>query len=142
MYLKSVHLKVMFIINVIHIKNRKRNPHGLTDFKLDVVTVTADCQESARSPVEFPACSTESVLESCSDANNDDNISKASVLNIVLVLLKLENNLHVPTTAVDELLQVLHYSLTLESNQGTFRIISEILRNHNLEMYDCRSRAF
>ncbi len=71
-------------------KNRKHNLHGLTDFKLDVVTVNADCQESASSPVEFTACSTESVLESCSDANNDEDISKVSVLNIALVLLKFE----------------------------------------------------
>ncbi len=122
------------IYNTFHThKNRKHNLHGLTDFKLDVVTVTADCQESASSPVELTACSTES-LESCSDVNNDEDISKASVLNIALVLLKLENILHVPATAVDELLQELHYSLTSASNQGTCCIISDILRNHNLEI--------
>ncbi len=72
--------------------------------------------------------------QSCSDANNDEDISKASVLNIALVLLKLENILHVPATAVDELLQELHYSLTSASNQVTCCIISDILRNHNLEI--------
>jgi len=49
------------------------------------------------------------LLESCSGDNNDEDISKASVLNIALVLLKLENILHVPATAVDELLQELQY---------------------------------
>ncbi len=42
--------------------------------------------------------------------------------------------MHVPATAVDELLQELHYSLTSASNQGTCCIISDILRNHNLEV--------
>lgn len=120
-----------YIYNAFHThKNRKHNPHCLTNFKLDVVTVTADCQESASPPADFPACSTESVLESCSDANNDEDISQASVLNIALVLLKLENILHVPATAVDVLLQ----ELTSASNPVTCSIISDILRNHKLEI--------
>lgn len=42
--------------------------------------------------------------------------------------------MHVPATDVDELLQELHYSLTSASNQVSCSIISDILRNHNLEI--------
>jgi len=48
------------------------------------------------------------LLESCSGDNNDEDISKASA-EYCPCLLKLENILHVPATAVDELLQELQY---------------------------------
>lgn len=60
-----------------------------------------DVQESYSPSIDFPSCSTEFLLESCSNDENDEDISKASVLNIALVLLILENILHAPVTAVN-----------------------------------------
>ena len=69
-----------------------------------------------------------------SDGNNVEDLSTSIEQSIASVLLKLENILHVPATAIDKLLQELHYLLNSTSVPVTHNSISNILRDHSLQI--------
>lgn len=119
-------------------KNRKHNPHTLNDFKSEFVTVVARSQESDTSVTDNAFCAADTDVESEADigvhTSSIEELSKAIEQNIASVILKLEHILFVPATAIDELLQELHYLLSSVSIPITFNSVSNILKTHNVQV--------
>lgn len=127
------------IYNTFHThKNRKHNPHSLNDFKAEVVTVVPGSQESDSSVVDDVSCAAGTDVESETDldahSTNIEDLSKVVEQKIASVILKLEHILFVPATAIDELLQELHYLLSSPSVPITFNSLSNILENHCVQV--------
>ncbi|XP_070410625.1 uncharacterized protein [Nothobranchius furzeri] len=115
-------------------KNRKHNPHSLTDFKAGVVKVSV--QSSPED--EGPTCSAD-LNSSLSDiyADSDSDITDLPEVvekKLCSVFLKLENIFHVPSTAIDELVDELHYLLSTVSVSITCSSISDYFKSKNVEV--------
>jgi len=123
-------------------KNRKHNPYTLNDFKAGIVKLAAQSDESGRTVDDSPSSSADIDFVPPSDADSDilvdtsEDLSKLVEQKIAAVLLKLENIFHVPSTAIDELLDELHFLLSTVSVPVTCSSLSEFFENKNLEV-DC-----
>lgn len=116
-------------------KNRKHNPHSLKDFKAGVVKVSAQSSPADEGPI----CTADIDVDfSGADADSDIDISedlpKVVEKKLGSILLKLENIFHVPSTAIDEFLDELHYLLSIVSVPITFSSISNFFRSKNIEV--------
>lgn len=121
-------------------KNRKHKQHELKDFKPGVVTIHNRPGTSLESSEENrPFCSTDET-EADLDIQSDDDSEIVSVESLPKVikqkvgclLLKLENILHVPAAAVDELVDELHFLLKSASVPLVQATILDVFRNHGL----------
>ena len=123
------------IYNTFHThKYRKHNPHILSDFKAEVVTVVVGLIESDNSVIDGDA---DVESDTCIDAHgcfDTEDLPKVIEQKIASVLLKLEHILFVPATAIDELLQELHFLLSFSSVPITFNGLSDIFKNHCVEI--------
>lgn len=120
------------IYNTFHShKNRKHNPHTLNDFKAEVVTVVR-LQESETSVIDNVSCAADTDVGSETDvdahASSIEDLPRVIEQNIASVLLKLEHVFFVPATAIDELLQELHYLLSSVCVPITFNSLCRILK--------------
>ncbi|XP_028332484.1 uncharacterized protein LOC114481687 [Gouania willdenowi] len=113
-------------------KSRKHSLHSLADFKENVVQgiCVAETGESSVSDKEF-----------CDDSLSDDvgYVTSNDQLDVVehkiaAVLLKLENIFHVPSAAIDELLDEFQYLLSTASSCSTEKVIYDTLFSHNLQL--------
>lgn len=118
-------------------KNRKHKPHTLKDFKAGVVTTTLQPQlvDSADDyPSEDIDVECDTLFNEGSDTDKVEDLPRVIEQKVAAVLLKLENIHHVSTTAIDELLDEIHFVLNSASVPVTFDIISDVLKNHNLQI--------
>ena len=96
-------------------KNRKHNPHSLSDFKAGVVKVTVQ----SASPDDRPTSSA-NIDDSQSDADSDidysEDLPEVVEKKLASVLLKLEKNVHVRSIAVDDLVEELNYLLSVSAD--------------------------
>ncbi len=119
-------------------KNRKHNPHTLKDFKAGVVKLTAQSNESGSLVGDNQSSSADIDFDTLSDADSDvdtsEDLPKVVEQKIASNLLKLENIYHVPSTAIDGLLDELHYLLSTGSVPVTCSSLSEFFKNKNLEV--------
>jgi hypothetical protein len=114
-------------------KNRKHNPHSLSDFKAGVVKVTVQ----SASPENRPKSSA-NIDDSQSDADSDidysEDLPEVVEKKLASVLLKLENIFHVPSIAVDDLVEELHYLLSTVSVPITSSRLSDFFKNKDIEV--------
>ncbi len=119
-------------------KNRKHNPHTLNDFKAGVVKHSVQSDESGSPEDDSPSTSADIDFVALSNADSDtdtsEDLSKVVEQKIASVLLKLENSFHVPSTAIDELLDELHFLLSTVSVPITYSSLSEFFKNKNLDV--------
>ena len=105
-------------------KNRKHNPHSLSDFKAGEVKVTVQ----SASPDDGPTSSADiddSLSDADSDIDNSEDLPEVVEKRLASVLLKLENIFHVPSTAVDALVEEIHYLLSTVSVPITCSCLSD-----------------
>lgn len=101
-------------------KNRKHNPHTLSDFKAGVVKLSVQSDESG-TPVDDSFSSSADIdFVTLSDADTSEKdtsevLPKIVEQKIASILLKLESIFYVPSTAIDELLEELHFLLSTVS---------------------------
>lgn len=121
-------------------KSRKHKIHNLEDFKDGVVQRTsnesvelesADGSDTDNALDSEPACSSDTT---CTDAGIPDNQAHFIEHKLAAVLLKLENIFHVPSAAVSELLEELHYLLSTASLCNARSVIDEIMIRHHLQI--------
>lgn len=114
-------------------RSRKHHLHSLVDFKDDVVqeTCVAETVEPGVSNSE-EFCAENQLDDVALDASKDqqDIIQQ----KIASVLLKLENIFHVPSAAVDELLEELQFLLGTGSLCSTRNVIRDTLNSYNLQV--------
>ncbi|KAG9264843.1 hypothetical protein AMEX_G21178 [Astyanax mexicanus] len=114
-------------------KNRKHKKFTLNDFKEGIVkNGTTDSLCSAGD-----ACLRESEVLDVEVEDNalvpqQDNFQQIIEEKLAFVLLKLENCFHVPSSAVDELLNELQYLISSASFSNN--IVSDFFNNHNLQI--------
>lgn len=113
-------------------KNRKHNPHSLKDFKAGVVKISVQ----SASPADDAPTSSADIDDCFSDADsvvdNSEDLPEVIEKKLGSLLLKLENIFHVPSTAVDELIDELHHLLSTVSI--TCSTISDFFKNRNIEV--------
>lgn len=101
-------------------KNCKYNPHTLNDFKAGVVKHSVQSDESGSPEDDSPSTSADIDFVALSNADSDTDTSedhpKVVEQKIASVLLKLENCFYVPSTAIDELLDELHFLTAVSLN--------------------------
>lgn len=119
-------------------KNRKHRTYTLNDLKAGIVkNATADSLNCSFGG----ACLTDS-NESLDDAELEDDalipepedVPKVIEQKLASVLLKLENCFHVPASAVDELLNELHYLVNSALVPVANNILADFFRNRNLQV--------
>lgn len=122
-------------------KYRKHNPHTLKDLKTGVVTVSGPLPEAGSSTDNvFSYAESDVDLEVCAGTDADSDIDPIEELpklierKVASVLLKLENLVHVPTTAIDEVLGELDYLIRSASIPVTSNIVSDLFKNHKLQV--------
>ncbi|XP_028455078.1 uncharacterized protein LOC114569461 [Perca flavescens] len=108
-------------------KSRKHGLHSLVDFKDGVVTRTGEPDVSN---------SEEFCDESQSDIDLDKSKDQPEIIEqkIAAVLLKLENIFHVPSAAIDELLEEFQYLLSTASLCSTRNVIHDTLNSYKLQV--------
>lgn len=92
-------------------KNRKHNPHSLSDFKPGVVTMSELLGEPEDDVQDFGSSETSGARldDDCNEMAND--LPSVVVQNLAAMLLKLEHLVHVPSLAIDDFLEEMHYLL-------------------------------
>ncbi|KAG5848654.1 hypothetical protein ANANG_G00101090, partial [Anguilla anguilla] len=114
-------------------RNRKHNPHTLTDFKRGVVTTTEVSQQSCSNFDEGTSSQVDAAMETDSgDAGANNNLHKVVVQNFAASLLKLEHITNVPGKSVDEFLGKLHYMLSSATLPLSINILADVLCKHGL----------
>lgn len=116
-------------------KNRKHNPHSLKDFKAGVVKVSVQSSPADEGPsftVDIDGRLSDTDADS--DIDNSEDLPEIVEKKLGSVLLKLENIFHVPSTAIDELVDELHYLLSTVSVPITSSTISDFFQSKNLEV--------
>lgn len=115
---------------------RKHNPHSLTDFKPIVVSSSGHLHQSDNS-VDGPAESVDTDYE-FETLSGDDTVGvdlpKSIDEKVACILLKLENIVHIPKSAVDEVLSELHYILSTASIPITKAVVSDLFQSHNIRV--------
>lgn len=113
-------------------KSRKHSLHSVVDFKDDVVrgNFVADTAEPGFSDNE-EFCNTG---QSDVDLNPSEDQTDIIEQKLAAVLLKLENIFHVPSAAIDELLEELQYLLSTASLGSTTNVIQDTLKNYSLQV--------
>lgn len=114
-------------------KNRKHTPHRLSDFKAGIVKITVQSActgDGPTSSADIDKCFSDT------DSDIDDSEDLPEILERILasVLLKLENISHVPSTAVDELLEELYYLQGTVSVPLTCSGLLIFFKNKNIEI--------
>lgn len=115
-------------------KNRKHRTYTLSDLKAGIVqNVTAD---SPSCSFGEGACLTDSaeLVEDGALIPEPEDVPKVIEQKLAFVLLKLENCLHVPASAVDELLNELHYLVSSALVPVANNILSDFFTNNNLQV--------
>lgn len=114
-------------------KNRKHLGYSYSDFKPGIVAERdsssvsgehGDTEESEEAQLEVQS----SFQRDCSES------LKMIEEKLAAVLLKLENILHVPSNAVDELLQDLHFLMSSASQTTLNAVVSDFCTKHNLAL--------
>lgn len=114
-------------------KNRKHLGYSYSDFKHGIVAERdsssvsgehRDTEESEEAQLEVQS----SFQRDCSES------LKMIEEKLAAVLLKLENILHVPSNAVDELLQDLHFLMSSASQTTLNAVVSDFCTKHNLAL--------
>nr|XP_032833101.1 uncharacterized protein LOC116955880 [Petromyzon marinus] len=119
-------------------KSHKRQKHcqcSLTDFKEGIVK-TQEVRGLSDDTFSNEEINTSTLEEdsSCIDTGEvPENLPKLVELKFASLLLKPENHYHVPGTAVDELLEDLHYLLSDASFPLSYRIIVDTLQKHRID---------
>ena len=118
-------------------KNRKHLGYSYSDFKPGIVTEKDSFESSSVSGEHGDDDESEGAqLEVQSSFQRDcsENLEKMIEEKFAAVLLKLENILHVPRNAVDELLQDLHFLMSSASQTTLNTIVSDFCTKHNLAL--------
>lgn len=121
-------------------KNRKHNPYSLKDFKQGVIIesgaeISTDEFNENELPVEEENVEEENVdvssnVEICTQGQD---LSKIIERKFASILLKLENDFHVPSNAIDELLTDLRY-LHSASVPISTQVFLETFQKHDLHV--------
>lgn len=113
-------------------KNRKHTPHRLSDFKAGIVKITVQSACTGDEPTSSAD------IDKCSDTDSDiddsEDLPEILEKRLASVLLKLENIFHVPSTAVDELVEELHYLQGTVSVPLTCSSLLIFFKNKNIEI--------
>ena len=113
-------------------KSRKHSLHSFVDFKDGVVhglSVT-ETAEPGGSDNEECCDNSQSDVDLNTTKNQEDIIEQ----KLAALLLKLENIFHVPSVAIDELLEELQYLLSTASLCSTTDVIQDTLSSHSLHV--------
>lgn len=110
-------------------KNRKHAPFSCSDFKPGIVIITGSPEIPLLSDEHKGGAEFEDVQ---STSQTEETHEKMMEERFAVVLLKLENLLHVPSSAVDELLQDLHFLMSSASLSTLKAIVSDFCTKHNL----------
>lgn len=117
-------------------KNRKHNQHSLKDFKANIVSTSGQLHQSDNStdgPTESVDTDHEYETLSCGDVA-ELHLPHFIEEKIACILLKLENIVHVPKAAIDEVLSELHYILSTASLPVTKAIVSDVFQSCKLQV--------
>ncbi|XP_041843488.1 uncharacterized protein LOC121641437 [Melanotaenia boesemani] len=112
-------------------KSRKHSSHSLVDFKEDVVQVSFVTETEEPDVSNFEESYGDDQPDVLDRSNGQEHLVQ---LKLAAVLLKLENIFHVPSTAIDELLEELQFLLSTTSLCSTAKIIQETLSSHSLQI--------
>lgn len=116
-------------------KNRKHSPHALNDFKFGVVTMSEQLAESGDEAVQdFDSEVSGLSLDDDSEMANDTDVV---VQNLAAMLLKLEHLVHVPSLAIDDFLEEMHYLLNSVSVPLSVASVQQVLEKHELRVDEC-----
>lgn len=112
-------------------KSRKHSLHSLVDFKEDIVRGSF-----ATETAEHVASNAEELWgdEQPVDLETSNYHEDVVQLKLAAVLLKLENIFHVPSAAVDELLEEFQYLLGTASLCTAAKVIQDTLNSHSLQI--------
>ncbi len=114
-------------------KNCKHNPHSLSDFRAGIVKIAVQSASTDHGPTSS-ADIDESLSDADSDIDDSEDLPEIIEKRLASVLLKLENIFHVPSTAVDELVEELHYLLSTVSVPVTCSSLSDFFKNKNIQV--------
>ncbi len=114
-------------------KSRKHSLHTLRDFKHGVVQGTSVAETEEPGVSDSEEFSNESQSD---DIDLDKSKDQPEIIEqkIAAVLLKLENIFHVPSAAIDELLEEFQYLLSTASLCSTRNVIHDTLNSYNLQI--------
>lgn len=112
------------------------NTIHIIDFKPIVVSSSGHLHQSDNS-VDGPAESVDTDYE-FETLSGDDTVGvdlpKSIDEKVACILLKLENIVHIPKSAVDEVLSELHYILSTASIPITKAVVSDLFQSHNIQV--------
>lgn len=124
--LKAVNTKPTYSTFKSH-KSHKHSLHFLIDFKDSVVQGTCETETAE------PGVSNSE--EFCDDSQPDEvHLDMLNKKKVATVLLKLENIFHVPSAAVDELLEEIQYLLSTASLCNTRNVLHDTLKSYDLQV--------
>lgn len=108
-------------------KSRKHSLHFLTDFKDGVVQGT--CQAETAEP------GVSNSEEFCDDSQPDEaHLDTSNNKKVATVLFRAGKNFHVPSAAVDELLEEFQHLLSTASLCNTRNVLHDTLKSYDLQV--------
>lgn len=112
-------------------KSRKHSSHSLVDFKENIVQITSEPETEELDVSNIVESWGEDQPDILDGSNGQEDIVQQK---LAAVLLKLENIFHLPSAAVEELLEELQYLLGTASLCSTAKVIQDTVSSQSLQI--------